>query len=204
MTEQQSPACDPHSTSSSLISRVKRHDATAWARLSDLFGPLVYYWCRRSGLSPEDAADTAQEVFRAVSTAIDRFRIDRPGDTFRGWLWTITRNKIRDFARAENGKPRAAGGTAAYARLFEVPDQEPETGDGTKTSPPINRLVHRALEMIRDEFHPQTLNAFRLTALEGCSSTEAARELGTTPQAVRKAKSRVLQRLRAELGDISE
>jgi hypothetical protein len=34
-------------------------------------------------------------------------RHDRPGDTFRGWLWTVTRNKIRDFHRGRAGDPSA-------------------------------------------------------------------------------------------------
>jgi len=35
-------------------------------------------------------------VFRAVYVNLDRFRKDRPEDSFRGWLRTITRNKILD------------------------------------------------------------------------------------------------------------
>lgn len=204
MNPPSSASRESHSTSSSLISRVRRRDTEAWARLSDLYSPLVYHWCRRSGLCPDDAADTAQEVFRAVAVAIDRFRNNRPQDTFRGWLWTITRNKIRDFARAENRRPLAAGGTDAYARLVDIPEDPPDTADGTKTSPPINRLIHRALDLIRGEFQESTWNAFRLTALEGCTSPQAAEELNMTPHAVRKAKSRVLQRLRAELGEVME
>ena len=195
-------ANDAHSTSSSLISRVRRKDPAAWARLSELYGPLVYHWCRRTGLPAEDSADVVQDVFRSVSTAIESFHNDRDGDTFRGWLWTITRNKIRDFARYQQGKPQAAGGTDAYAQLIEVPDREPDTQEGSQTSPPVNRLIHRALEMIRSEFQESTWNAFRLTALEGRSAPQAAKELGSTPQAVRQAKSRVLRRLRAELGEL--
>ncbi len=201
MSHHSALSSEPNSTASSLISRVRRHDADAWTRLSDLYGPLVYHWCRRSGLRAEDAADVVQEVFRAVASAIERFRQDRPGDTFRGWLWTITRNKIRDFARSEKGKPLAAGGTAAYERMIEIPDEEPETTDGTDLTPPIKRLYQRALELIRSEFEESTWHAFRLTALEGRNSTEAAEELGSTPQAIRQAKSRVFRRLRAELGD---
>ncbi len=193
---------ESNSTSSSLISRIRRHDSAAWTRLSDLYGPLVYHWCRRSGMRAEDAADVVQEVFRSVATAIEGFHNDRPGDTFRGWLWTITRNKIRDFARSQKDKPLAAGGTEAYARLVDIPEQEPDTGDGTHTSPTVSRLIHRALELIRPEFQESTWNAFRLTALDGCNATQAAEELGSTPQAVRQAKSRVLRRLRAELGDL--
>jgi RNA polymerase sigma-70 factor (ECF subfamily) len=105
------------STSSSLLARVKANDTQAWQRLSDLYGPLVYHWCRRSGLHAEDAADVVQEVFRSVAASIPQFQKECEGDTFRGWLWTVTRNRVRDHVRASRNKPQAAGGTDAYTRL---------------------------------------------------------------------------------------
>jgi RNA polymerase sigma-70 factor (ECF subfamily) len=57
-------------TSTSLIRRVKDRDDEAWERLLDLYVPLVYSWCRRSGMQTEDAADVVQEVFRAVLRGI--------------------------------------------------------------------------------------------------------------------------------------
>src|SRR5690349_2186455 len=87
------------STSSGLLERAQAHDERAWARLVDLYGPLVYHWCRRAGLRAEDSADLVQEVFRSVYSGLGGFRKDRPQDTFRGWLWTISRNKLRDHAR---------------------------------------------------------------------------------------------------------
>ncbi|HUY31871.1 MAG TPA: sigma-70 family RNA polymerase sigma factor [Pirellulales bacterium] len=83
-------------TSTSLLERVKTHDALAWRRLLALYGPLVYHWARQKRLQDQDASDIVQEVFRNVATHIGSFRRDREGDSFRGWLWTITRNKIRD------------------------------------------------------------------------------------------------------------
>ena len=76
----------------------------------------------RAGLQESDAADICQDVFRAVAGNLERFRYDRPSDTFRGWLWTITRNKIRDFCRAQANRPGAMGGTVAQQRMHEVPD----------------------------------------------------------------------------------
>lgn len=195
---------DDASTSSSLIRRVQRNEQEAWHRLCDLYGPLVYHWCRRSGLQAEDAADVVQEVFRSLTQHIESFRKDRKGDTFRGWLWTITRNKIRDFLRVQADKPLAAGGTDAAVRLSQVPDQLPDTTDDTGRSAAQNRLVRRALDLIRPEFAETTWRAFCRTALEGLTSSEAAAELGMTPQAVRKAKSRVLRRLREELGEAGD
>ena len=56
--------------------------------------------------------------------------------------------------------------------------------------------------MIRGEFEPRTWEAFWQTAVEGRAAADVAAELGMTPGAVRVAKSRVLHRLRTDLGDL--
>ena len=114
--------CDAGSISTSLLGRVKAGEGEAWRRLVELYAPLLYEWCRRRGLQAEDAADVAQEVFAAVARNIESFRRDRPGDSFRGWLWTITRSKIRDHFRRFKGQPEAQGGTDAQLRLAEIPE----------------------------------------------------------------------------------
>src|SRR6516165_9836782 len=83
-------------TSPSLLLRVQANQSGAWERLVDLYAPLVYHWCQRAKLPPQDAADVFQEVFRSVAEHVVSFRRDRAGDSFRGWLHTITRNKIND------------------------------------------------------------------------------------------------------------
>ena len=54
-------------TSLTLLARVKANDAQAWQRLSDIYGPFVYHWCRKSGFQAADAADIVQEVFYSVA-----------------------------------------------------------------------------------------------------------------------------------------
>jgi RNA polymerase sigma-70 factor (ECF subfamily) len=60
----------------------------------------------------------------------------------------------------------------------------------------------RALDAIRGEFEPRTWQAFWKTTVEGRAPKDVAAELAMSAGAVRVAKSRVLQRLRAELGDV--
>ena len=91
-----------------------------------LYGPVVYRWARDMGLQPSDAADVAQEVFGALTTHIARFSHERPRDTFRGWLWTITRNRVRDHYRAQQDQARATGGTEAHERLEQLADNPPD------------------------------------------------------------------------------
>lgn len=186
------------SASTSLIQRLKSNDEGAWQRLLDLYVPLVFSWCRRSGMQAQDSADVVQEVFRAVIRGIAGFQYTRPNDTFRGWLRTIARNKIRDHFRDRADQPVAMGGSDAHQRFMEVAEAQsavsPESG-------PLVDLVHRALKFIRAEFEDHTWQAFWLAAVGQQSSAEVARQLGMTPGAVRQAKYKVLRRLRQELGD---
>src|SRR6266853_6310705 len=82
-------------TPSSLLIRVRTKSPLAWERLVALYGQLIYRWCRQAGLQPADAEDLGQEVLETVNRTINAYRHDRPEDTFRGWLRTITQNKIR-------------------------------------------------------------------------------------------------------------
>lgn len=190
------------STSRSLLRHLHDRDPDAWERLVTLYAPLVWHWCRKSGLPTQDATDLLQDVFQAVAAHFDHFRRDRPGDTFRGWLRTITRNKLRDHFRKRQNQPDALGGTAARAWWSGLPDAEDL--DDADASPENHLLYRRALSLIQDGFEEKTWKAFCLVVIDGKSAQEAAAELGMTPAAVRVAKCRVLQRLRQELGDLGE
>ncbi len=185
--------------STSLLQRVRQRDPAAWRRLVHLFSPTVYAMARGAGLQAADAADVVQEVFRAVARGLDGFRREQPGDSFRAWLRTIARNKIRDHYRRRQGQPQSVGGTDAQARL------EAQTGpqDDLAAEPALeNAELARALELVRAEFEPRTWEAFQRAAVDGEATADIAADLGISVNAVRKAKSRVLSRLREELKDL--
>jgi RNA polymerase sigma-70 factor (ECF subfamily) len=189
------------STSRSLLGRVQADDPAAWERLIDLYAPLVFLWCSRSNLPEQEIADVFQDVFQAVATHISGFRKEQSGDTFRGWLRTITRNKVRDYYRRLGREPEGAGGSDAHLRFSGLPTDHPRTDDDSAEERAGQGLCGRAIELIRGEFEERTWRAFWLTAVEGRVPKEVAIELGTSPGAVRVAKARVLRRLREELGE---
>lgn len=190
------------SISSSLLRDVRLLDPAAWRRLVDLFSPEVYEWARKAGLQPTDASDVLQEVFRAVVASIADFRRDRPNDSFRGWLWTIARNKIRDHFRKIGAVGAAAGGTDAQRFLESIPETLPTEESKAGAEPATRRVSRRLLNLIRDEFEKQTWDAFWRTAVDGVAAVEVARELGMSSGAVRQAKYRVLRRFREEIGEL--
>jgi RNA polymerase sigma-70 factor (ECF subfamily) len=193
---------DPVTVSPSLLGRLRAREPDAWRRLTALYGPVVYSWCRRAGLGPDDAADVGQEVFLAVSSGLAGFRRDRSGDTFGGWLRGITRNKLRDHWRHRGGQPAAAGGTTAQQRFQQV--AEPGDADTGDADPEAGSQFRHAFERIRGEFSERTWQAFWRVVVEGRDAAEVARQLGMSRGAVYIAKSRVLRRFRDEFGDLLE
>jgi RNA polymerase sigma-70 factor (ECF subfamily) len=191
----------PTGTSHSLLERARADDEAAWGRLVTLYGPLVFHWCRRWGLQDEDAADVFQEVFQSVAAHLGGFRKERAGDTFRGWLRTITHSKVQDHFRRQARQPGGIGGSAALAWLAQVPAPPSADEEAGVEERAERRLFHRALKAIAAEFEERTWQAFWRTAVEGRAPKDVAAELAMSPGAVRVAKSRVLQRLREELGD---
>jgi RNA polymerase sigma-70 factor (ECF subfamily) len=190
------------STSRSLLAGARLDDPAAWERVVRLYAPLVASWCRRWGVAEQDLGDVLQEVFSSVASHLDRFRLDRPSDTFRGWLSTIAHNKVRDHFRRRAGEAAATGGTEATLHLQQIADplsieQPPELAG----NPAFDELLLKALESIRGEFHERTWQAFWRTVIDGRASVDVAADLEMKPGAVRVAKSRVLLRLRRELGD---
>jgi RNA polymerase sigma-70 factor (ECF subfamily) len=185
-------------TSLTLLERVRGGDQDAWHRLFNLYGPLVLNWCERSGVSGADADDVRQDVFRAVATGLQQFKRDRPEDTFRGWLRVVTRSKLINHVQRKQKHPEAQGGTEAQLRFKQIAEQDlPEDSPDQ-----LSALYHRALELVRLEFEDSTWQAFWRAAVDGHSPALIASEMGVTTAAVRKAKSRVLNRLREELGDL--
>lgn len=192
------------STSASLIHRVKARDPDAWNRLSDLYGPMTYRWIRQCGLQPQDAADIVQNVFVAVAQHVDRYSSAEPQSTFRGWLWTITRNAVRDFHRYQAKRPQAEGGSDAQARFQQLPETlDPNCDDPDRYTgfDVAASLTHQALKLIQDDFEPRTWAAFWRMTIDEQPAAEIGQALGISTKAVRQAKYRVLCRLRELLAD---
>jgi RNA polymerase sigma-70 factor, ECF subfamily len=186
------------STASNLLDAAKRMDPQAWCEFVDCYSWLVFQWCCNAGLNGDDAADVLQIVMSQVAFGLPAFQKDGKKAAFRRWLRTITRRKVADFRRAEMNRPHGEGGSAAQKRILAVPD---ETEGSTSEDPRLAAFRGRfwsLLERLEDEVEESTWQAFWLTMVENRTSIEAGTLLQMTPNAVRLAKGRVLQRLRED------
>ena len=189
-------------TRASLLIRIQDpQDADAWRQFFDLYAPVVYGFARRRGLQDADAADLMQDVLRSVVTTANRLNYDPAKGSFRGWLYTVTRNKIFNFLDKQRKQARGSGDSGAQQRLEQhaAPEDEREEWDRDYE----RRRFAWASERIRDEFQDSTWQAFWLTAVDGLNAKDAGAKLGLSPGAVYVAKSRVIARLREEIETLS-
>ena len=185
-------------TRASLLLRIRDpQDADAWQQFSRLYAGLVYGYARKRGLQDADAADLMQEVFRSISNAASRLEYDPKRGSFRGWLYTIARNKINNFYQRQRRQIRTTGDEDGQRRLNEFPvENEAESVWEREYQ---QQAFTWASEQVRNEFQPATWQAFWLTAVEGLSAKDVGAQLGMSPGAVYVAKSRVMARLKEQI-----
>src|SRR5262245_11030376 len=188
-------------TRASLLVQIRDgSNHSAWQEFVDLYGPVIYRFARSRGLQDADAADLMQDVLKSVSSAIGQLDYDPKQGTFRGWLFTITRNKVFNFLSARRIRPRGSGDTTTNRLL----DSHPDGRDGSDGSDAWDleyqrRVAALAMDRIKSEFQASTWQAFWLTAVEAVAAADAAKQLRMSPGAIYVAKSRVLARLKVEV-----
>jgi RNA polymerase sigma factor (sigma-70 family) len=190
---------DSPATRPSLLVRLRDgRDHEAWAQFVAVYGPLIYGFARKQGLQDADAADLMQEALGAVAGAIKQLDYDPQRGSFRGWLFTVVRNRLLSF-RSRQGRPgRGTGDPSAQHRLEEVAGREGDPAALWDEEYERRRFAWAA-ERVRGQVQPATWQAFWMTAVEGRSGQEAAAALGMTVAAVYLAKSRVMARLKEEV-----
>jgi RNA polymerase sigma-70 factor (ECF subfamily) len=186
-----------------MLRRAQDHDPDAWRRLVDYYAPRVRMWVGQYRLQAADAADVVQEVFLAVASGLERFRRDRQGDTFRGWLRGITRHKLQDFFRQWHKLQEEAGcmepellasclmGDGAQGTQVQVqgfPDDGPIC--------PEYELLFR----LQSECSELEWRIFVRLVGDQQGAAEVADEFHVTRNVVYLTKSRVLKKARALIG----
>lgn len=190
-------AANEPSTHRSLLERARAGSDDGWRTLVQGYGPVVYGWIRRCGVQSADAADVMQETFIAVSRSISRFDADRSGATFRGWLWTIAKNKLRDRQRRDaRGVATAIGGIDWDA--VEQADPPSEIAEDKQA------IQMRLLEVLRGSIEPKTWTMFYRVVVEGHDVAAVAEDMHVSRWNVYKARARVLRRLRQEIHGVEE
>jgi RNA polymerase sigma-70 factor (ECF subfamily) len=185
-------------TSCTLLDRLRnRHDSQAWQLWLTIYEPWLRDWLGQPRLQPADVDDLLQNILVVVSQKLPAFIHNGQPGAFRAWLRRILVNEMRHFfrGRQRHETPPAPDwldlledNTSELSRQWDLEHDR--------------QLVRRLLAVVQSDFQPQTWEVFRLLVLEDRPAAEVAQRCRMELNAVYVAKSRVLARLREELGGL--
>jgi RNA polymerase sigma-70 factor (ECF subfamily) len=190
---------DSLTTRPSLLFRLRNaQDTLAWGEFVELYAPMIHHFCRKQGLQEADAADITQEVLGRLVRAMPQLDYDPERGSFRGWLFTAVRNRLRDFFDHQRRHLQASVDSAMQRGLDALPSRERSLEEEWEQDY-RRRLYTAAAAIVRRDVTETTWRAFSLTVVEGRPAPQVAAELGLSVASVYLAKSRVMARLRAEV-----
>jgi len=171
-----------------LVTRARAGDALAFERIMLATEQRVVSIAWRMLGNSDDAQDAAQEVYLRVFKYLARFRT---GEDFRGWLYRITINVCHDLARKRS---------TMTTRLSELDfGEEHAEVEDPGTDPETRTLRQQQLALVRRALHVLSTKeraALVLRDLEGLSTEEVARALGSRPVTVRSQVSSARAKIR--------
>jgi RNA polymerase sigma factor (sigma-70 family) len=189
---------DQRSTSLSLLARLRESDEEAWQEFHACYGPIIRQWLVARGMHANDADDVEQEIMQVALRELPSFEHSGRVGALRNWLKQVLANRLRTHWRQKNRQAMPYGGSD-YGQWAEQLADPSSQLSGLWDREFQQAVCGQLLALVSQQFQPQTVEAFRQVALLGRPPVEVAIELGITPNAVRIAQSRVLQKMR-ELG----
>lgn len=196
-------------TRASLLDRLKDPDDSAsWNEFYGLYRELIYSVARRAGLAEQEAAEVVQDTLISVAKKMPEFTYDPAKDSFKGWLLTVTRWRIRDQL-----EKRAREAKSIQARpLYTTEEQGTRTATIERVPDPAGfdvavvweeewekHLLQAALARIKRQAHPQHYQIYHLNVILGQSPREVARALNVSVAQIYLAKHRVGMLIKKEL-----
>ncbi len=177
--------------------RAAQRDPDAAATIYATWFEPIYRYCHRRLGSPEAVEDATARIFERVLTALPDYRPDenRPGATFRSWLFAIAHNTIVDHHRRRRFH-------LSLDRLLHPRDDRPPLHLRDPGRPPDDQAIgHDTDRAVREALAtlPERQRRIVELRLAGLTGPEIATALDTTHQAVKSAQFRAYQTMRETL-----
>jgi|688.fasta_scaffold277222_2 RNA polymerase sigma factor (sigma-70 family) len=178
-----------------LLGNAIRPEA-AWKRFVEIYGPVIFDWCRHCKLQDADARDVTQETLLRLAQYLPAFQY-KADQRFRGWLRTIVHHCVCDWGAERRRMAPGSGDTEVLEFLESQPAREQLIERLEKQFD--QELLHLAMERVRDRVEPLTWQVFELLALQRLSGVEVARQTGMKVASAFASRSKVQRLLRAEI-----
>jgi RNA polymerase sigma-70 factor (ECF subfamily) len=131
--------------------------------------------------SREDAEDILQNVFIKISSNVNKLTEDVK---IKNWLFTITRNTIIDYYRANANKSKVAIGDDIEEQLFDSDDPDPTKG--------LDRCMNSMISLLPEEYRTIIIDS----EITGIKQKDLAEKYGIAYPSMRSRVQRGRERLK--------
>ena len=183
-------------TRGTLLLRLGADDSiereVSWQEFHTQYAPIIRGFARNAGCPESLRDDLVQQVMSAFFKAAQRFEYDPARGRFRGYLKTATVNALSRIRHKRRGEVEWD-----EEQFLE----EPASIDQAWTREWIGQTLVRAIAQAKQtsSIAQSSWEAFELYGRRGMPLQAAADQLGMSPSAVTKAKSRVAALVREEI-----
>lgn len=190
-------------TTQSFLDQLAGHDNDAWSIFLNVYGAAIHAHCIRLGLQDSEANDVRQDVIVAVEKQLTSGRHDPNKGTFRGWIFGVSRNLIKQTIRKRDRL--IATGSSGFLKVLENMESPESELSGDEFDLEYQRQLFKwAASLVKQRVNESSWQAFWRTTIDGTPSTEVAEDLGMTIGAVYTAKCRVITHLQKLLQEIPD
>ena len=186
-------------TTLELTERLRAHDATAVADLSNAYGAKIYQLAFRYLRNHEDAEEVAQDVLLKVYQKIDAFRGDA---ALSSWIYRITFNtamsRLRGFKQDLPHAPEKAESDRSDTPATDVVDSG-RLADEEVLRTEMKQALVRALKDLPVLYRVPVI----LRDVKGLTTEEASAVLRVKEQTLKSRLHRGRLMLREQLADFS-
>jgi RNA polymerase sigma factor (sigma-70 family) len=191
-------------TRQSLLSRLKDwDDQDGWKTFFDTYWKLIYGTAIKAGLRDAEAQDVVQETIVSVLKSIPNFNYDPSRGSFKSWLLTLTKWRIKDQLRRRQrieGKPDDRNHPSTEPIVIDdLPDPVSLNVDAEWDRDWESNLVASAIARVKRRVDLKLYQIFDLYAIKGWPASKVAQTLGTSVPKVYLSKHRVSRLVRVEL-----
>ncbi len=188
---------DAPTTDQPLIdAAVNPDDAAVWKTLHETYHAPLLRLCDRSGLSPDEAEEVAQQVLIKLSQRLAKAKFNWEATSLRGWLIEMSNRAIFEAHRRSR---RGALPPQVRAVIQEwLPPALAPGSDGGSRERLESHLWTVCLARVRNAVKARQWQIFEAYALQGHSAAEVARRFNTTGFNVRVIRHRMVARIRKD------
>ena len=167
-----------------LLELKKAQNSTEQSRALEAFynetSHLVFSYCRKKGISPQDCEDITQIVYTQIYNKREKYN---PDYSPMAWLFVITKSEAKDYRKKSATYADYLKDYGLFVNMSQNLASDPSTGQETRELD-LSALNAKEKQAVEERYYNEK------------EFTEIAKTLGVTDTNVRKIISRAIQKLK--------